>query len=222
MLNIILIDDDEAASMSIQLFLERQSLVQQLEHYTSLGQYFENMDIARGAPSSQEIILLDIELGNINSIDHIKKIRLLNPEAKILMLSGFLSQEYLYEAIRRGASGYVLKGGKQEALYGAIQAVSSGQHYYDPQISSIITKLIFNQKDFSESPEFKQANTSIDLTLRELQVVRGLKAGQTYQEIAIENNLSINTIRHYIKTLYRKLNVNNKIQLIQKLKGFKE
>lgn len=216
MIDIFIIDDDPAFAESIRLLLERREEIAEVKYFASLGYYLEKLDLSRKTTNTT-IVLLDIELGNINSIDHLKKIILLNPEARVLMLSGFLDSKYIAEAIKRGASGYMLKGSNEDQLMEAIHTVANGGHYFDPRTSTAIIELILAHKSSSSKGEEPELASS--LNMREKQVARGLIAGMTYQEVADQNNLSLNTIRHYVQTLYRKLNVHNKMQLIKKLSG---
>lgn len=217
MINIYIVDDDQPLVDSLHLLLDTIEGIKLVGSYHSLGYFFECFD-PKNQKGVQEVLLLDIELKSINSINHIQKIKLVAPDLKILMHSGFIKNEYLIQSIREGCNGYLLKGSGSETLINAIRVVAKNGSFLDPKVSQNIMEFLGSNHSVKHSEELSFINSDWDLSLRETQVARGLIQGLTYQEIADQNNLSINTIRHYVRSLYKKLEVNNKVMLMKKLK----
>jgi DNA-binding NarL/FixJ family response regulator len=217
MLKIVIIDDDQDQAETLRLLFDLHLKEKEIQIYDSLGIFFESIDLL-SSEENEQIIILDIELKHINSLDHIEKIQRFHPNAKILIYSGFISEHYLLSALKKGVCGYVLKGGDPQIIIEAVDTILRGDAYLDPKISAHVIN-IFQKKDIQALTKGKIFNLDIYLTLREQQVATGLMDGLSYQEIADANNLSINTIRHHVQSLYRKLKVNSKIELVKKLRN---
>lgn len=214
---IFLIDDDKEQADSLQLLVNTAPNLEFSSFYQSIGHFFEEFSLEE-ADCRDCVIILDIELRNINSLSHIQKIKRIAPQAKILIYSGHISNDYLIKAVRNGADAYLVKGSDPQFLFDAIHAIIAGEKFFDPKLSSNITELLLGTPVNPQVLEFS-TEMDVELHLREKQVARGLLDGLSYQEIADQNNLSINTIRHYVRSLYKKLEVNSKIDLIHKIKG---
>ena len=215
--HIIILDDNPDIAASLKSMLLASGKVEVVDYYRSIAKFFEYLP-DDDTPNFEPIIILDIELGPVNGLDHVKKIKLLVPGCSIIVYSGHLVEEYLLNGIKKGIQGYVVKGGDPQVIFNAIDAVSNGQYFLDPKTNPIVVKIIQQKTQIFDAPKGIEGLGS-DLTFREINIAKCLISGMTYQEAADSQNLSINTIRHYVQSLYRKLDVHNKMELINKLKG---
>lgn len=228
MKQIALIEDDQKLLKRMSSFLNSQNELKCVIAASSLGVFFECLD----EESKPDLLLLDIELSeDVNAITHIQKIKNLLPSIKILVIAGHNNSEHILRALRHGADSFYLKGPGLQKLLEAINSTLAGGAYLDPEAAVHMIPFLrgqilppvggsFMPASQGIAPPKGVAPSVLQLSLREQQVARGLMEGRSYKEIARKINLSVNTVRHYVKALYKKLGVNNKIQLSNKLKGY--
>lgn len=155
-----------------------------------------------------DVILMDIDMPGTNGIEGLKKIRAVNSNVKILMLTVFDDNKNVFDAIRNGANGYVLKKTAPAKLLEYIQEAASGGA---PMTASIATQVL---KMFSQITPSQ--NEDYNLSDREKQVLQLLVDGYSYKMIASEMFISIDTVRSHIKKIYEKLHVNSKSEAVAK------
>jgi DNA-binding NarL/FixJ family response regulator len=217
MKRIALIEDDELLLKRMTAFLNTQDNFECVLGVNSLGQFFELLsdDI------QIDILLADVELGeNINSLDHLQKVAALLPDVKILVITGHNDPAYIRRALQKGASSFYLKGSGLSKLLEAIETTCRGASYLAPEAAGHLIPLL-RQDELPAAPtlDHAEATDKIEsLTFREKQVAVRLADGYSYQEIADDIFISINTVRHYVKVLYEKFDVKNKTQLSHKIR----
>lgn len=160
-----------------------------------------------------DILLLDIELPGISGIQAIPKIKSKIPTVDIVMLTSFSDDETIFQAIRNGAMGYLLKDCTQSELQRMLIAVPNGGSPISPAIAR---KII----DYFNPPKttFLASRGEDALTKKEKLVIHSLVKGLTYQEIADQMDITINSVRHHVKNIYKKLHVQSRGKLIDKVK----
>ena len=226
MKRIALIEDDQLLLKRLIFFLNNQDGIECVLCANSLGNFFEKLTDDK----HPDLLLMDVELSEtVNTIAHISKVKALIPHSKVLIFTGHNHPDYIMRALKNGADGFYLKGSGLSKLLEAIDTTLAGGMYLSPQAVPHMVPFLRNQETISiapSSPPSHQSNTaaavseaSAFLSQRERQVAKRLVQGLSYKEIAQEINISVNTVRHYVKVLYKKFEVTNKIQLSHKIKA---
>ena len=161
-----------------------------------------------------DIVLMDINMPVLNGIETTEIVKQKYPHIKIIMLTVFDNDENIFNAIKAGADGYLLKEINAKDLHDGIIETLNGGAAMNPSIAMKTLKLLRNPIEI----ENQQEKEDIKLTERETDVLEQLSKGLSYQAIAENLILSHGTIRKHIENTYRKLQVHNKLEAVQKAK----
>ncbi len=159
-----------------------------------------------------EVVLMDIDMPIMNGIETVSHAHQSYPEIKFLMFTVFDDDEKVFEAIKSGAIGYLLKDEKVEVIIQSIkQIIEYGGSPMSPSIARKALKLLMNAP-IREKDEVEEDH---GLSKRELEILQGLVDGFDYKELADKLFISPHTVRTHINKIYQKLHVNNKTQAIK-------
>lgn len=161
-----------------------------------------------------DVILMDIEMPVLNGIEATELIKQKYPHIKIIMLTVFDNDEHIFNAIKAGADGYLLKEVNPKDLYNGIKETLNGGAAMTPSIALKTLKLLRNPIQIKNEKDKEE----ITLTVRETEVLEQLSKGLSYNAIADNLILSTGTIRKHIEHIYKKLQVHNKLEAVQKAK----
>ena len=164
-----------------------------------------------------DLILMDIEMPVMNGIEATQIIKTKYPQIKIIMLTVFDNDENIFNAIKAGADGYLLKEVNPKDLHQGILETLNGGATMTPSIAMKTLKLFRNPIDF----QTKNIEEDIKLTTREVEVLEQLAKGLKYNNIAENLFLSTGTVRKHVENIYTKLQVHNKLEAIAKAKNSK-
>lgn len=160
-----------------------------------------------------EVVLMDIDMPIMNGIETVSHAHQSYPEIKFLMFTVFDDDEKVFEAIKSGAIGYLLKDEKVEVIIQSIkQIIEYGGSPMSPSIARKALKLLMNAP-ILEKDEVEEEDHG--LSKRELEILQGLVDGYDYKELADKLFISPHTVRTHINKIYQKLHVNNKTQAIK-------
>lgn len=170
-----------------------------------------------GENHNLDVLLMDIEMPVLNGIEATAIIKQKYPQIKVIMLTAFDNDENIFNAIKAGADGYLLKEVNPTDLHQGIIETLNGGAAMNPSIALKTLKLLRNPIDFDAKTEEEE----IKLSIREIEVLEQLSKGLNYNQIADNLILSPSTVRKHIENIYTKLQVHNKLEAIQKAKSNK-
>jgi DNA-binding NarL/FixJ family response regulator len=154
-----------------------------------------------------DVMLMDIQLPGMTGIEGMKIFQEKYPEIEIIMLTVYHDSHKIFDSLKAGASGYLLKHTSLPEIKEAIDLLLSGGAPMSPQIA---------RKVITHFNETGQKQTESNLTAREQDIVNGLVDGLSYKMIADRLSISIDTVRAHIRNMYKKLHVNSKAEVIAK------
>jgi len=157
-----------------------------------------------------DVVFMDIEMPETNGLEGIRRIRSVNQQVKIIVLTVFEDNQNVFDAICGGANGYLLKKSSPEQIVEAIYDVLAGGA---PMTSSIANKVLKLLADSNLSAHQKQDH---GLTKREKEILQSLVNGNSYKMIAAEQQIMIDTVKSHLKKIYQKLQVHSQTEAVAK------
>ncbi|NTV50410.1 MAG: response regulator transcription factor [Geobacteraceae bacterium] len=190
-----------------------KSLVERSANYQTVGEAGSGAEAMKLVLELKpDLITMDVSLPDMSGIDVVRDILKVVPSAQILMLSMYPKLDYVSEAFKAGARGYVVKEATSARLIQALDTLCRGEFFVDGQVSQdIVAKLMAG----SANEAVIQDELYGLLTAREQQVLRMVAEGMTSREIATKVNLTIKTVENHRANLMKKLNVHSKMELVK-------
>jgi DNA-binding NarL/FixJ family response regulator len=179
-----------------------------------VGQAGSGEDIEAGIEETRpDVLLLDINLPDRSGLEVLKSIKMLDPELRVIILTGYPLDEHIFTALQRGADGFLSKNTSIDKVRDAVQAVYGGGSFLDPQAT---TKLVreFLKGAAGRGEAGKGENGKFRMTPREAEILKLLAKGLNNKEIAASIHVSENTIKRHLSNLFKKLKVRDRIQAI--------
>ena len=201
MIKIIICDDQEVVCQGLNAIL---STGEDLQVVGIGNNGMDALDLVK--KHSPDVVLMDLKMPVMNGIHATKAIKEEHPDTKVLVLTTYDADAWLFDAIRNGADGYLLKDTSREKLINAIQEVKDGQTPLDSKVAG----KLFNQLSRQALP----ADSTIgqDLTERETEILKAVSRGMTNADIAQHLFLSEGTVRNYVSAILTKLDVDDRTQ----------
>jgi DNA-binding NarL/FixJ family response regulator len=156
-----------------------------------------------------DMIILDISMPNLRRLEAIREAKIISQNSKILVLTMYRDEEYLYRAISIGSHGYLLKEDADTELFAAIEKIRQGRFYVSPNLFRELTR------KFIETHHKKHATLSEPLTIREQEVLKLVSEGVSSKEIADLLSLSVRTVEHHRANIMRKLHIKQTANLVK-------
>jgi DNA-binding NarL/FixJ family response regulator len=197
------VEDDPGLRESIRNFIHSAPGFQCLGDYASAEEAL--VEIPRHPPA---VVLMDINLPRMSGIECVKLLKAKLPGVQLMMLTVYENSDRIFEALAAGACGYLVKNTPPEKLLEAIQEIAGGG---SPMSSHIARKVVQ-----AFQPAARAMPNAEHLAPREQEVLVLLSKGRAYKQIAAEMNLSMGTIRTYIRRIYEKLHVNCRTDAVVK------
>lgn len=159
-----------------------------------------------------DLAIIDISMPGLNGIEAIRRIRENHPAMKLLILSIHHDQEYVYQVLRAGANGYVLKDAGKKELFAAVRAVAAGTSFFSPGISKMMIREFVAR---ARAERGVPVRSSASLTPRENEVLRYIAEGLTNHQIADKLRLSVRTVGTHRTNLMQKLDIHDVARLVK-------
>jgi DNA-binding NarL/FixJ family response regulator len=192
----------------------RESLVECLGRAPGLrcvGAHATGEEGLRDIPKENpDVVLMDINLPGMNGIQCVARLKARMPKIQVLMLTTYDEGDLIFDSLRAGANGYLLKNMPQQELVQAVQQVNAGGAPMSLQIARKVINHFHKAKPASELEQ---------LTARELEILRLLAKGHLYKEIADHLAISMSTVRTHVSAVYEKLHVHSRTEAAMKLVG---
>lgn len=200
-MKILLCDDQAVIRDGLEMLL---TLEKDMQVVGSASDGAEAIELA--AQKQPDLILMDLKMPSVNGIEATRDIRARFPHIKILVLTTYDDDEWVFDAIRAGASGYLLKDTPRQKIIEAIRGTMDGKSFLDPAVAGkLMNQISSNQKQPASILAEK-------LTERELDVLRLLAKGFNNSDIARQLHLSEGTVRNHVSAILEKLGVSDRTQ----------
>nr|WP_314465248.1 response regulator transcription factor [uncultured Clostridium sp.] len=207
MIKVLIADDQELIRQSLQIVLNSR------KDMTVTDVAADGQEVMRCIRKNKpDVILMDVRMPKMDGVQCTKLIKESHPQIKIIILTTFDDDEYVYNALKYGASGYLLKGVSMEELANAITTVYNGWAMINPDITAKVLRLFSQMAKADYSITVKEKNMD-ELTKTEWKIIAQVEKGASNREIAGALNLSEGTVRNYLSTILNKLNLRDRTQL---------
>lgn len=210
MIRIAIVDDKRMNRIDRALELEYTGEIKVLFTCQNGLEFLERMQEIN-KEDRPEIVLMDIDMPEKNGIDTVCDAKVIYPEIEFLMLTVFDDDEKIFEAVKAGASGYLLKDESSDSIITFLKQV---KEFRTVPMSPAIARKALRLLTKTSSPDAKPQKDT-DLSERELEVLKGLVDGYDHKEIAERLFVSPHTVRNQISSIYKKLHVNGKVDAVK-------
>jgi two-component system response regulator DevR len=200
-LRIVIVDDHEVVRLGLRTLLENHP------NFTVVGEAAAVKEaVQKTLLLRPDVVVMDVRLLGGSGIDACRQIVAQAPEIKVIMLTSYAEDELLFDAIAAGACGYVLKQIGSDDLVRALESVGRGEALLDPTL----TQRVFAR--VREAARKEHAEAFVDLTDQEMRILSHVAEGKTNREIAEVLYLGEGTVRNYVSSILRKLNLTNRAE----------
>lgn len=200
-MKILICDDQAVVRDGLELLLQ---LERDFEVVGAASDGAEAVELT--AKKSPDLVLMDLKMPGMNGIEATRQIRARHPEVKVLVLTTYDDDQWVFDAIRAGASGYLLKDTPREEIVRAIRGTLAGKSFVDPGVAGKLLDQVASKQVQPETLLTKK------LTEREVDVLRLIARGLNNPEIAARLHLSEGTVRNHVSAILTKLEVTDRTQ----------
>ena len=207
MIKVLIADDQELIRESLKIVLSSYKDIEVVDAVDDGFAVLESMKKVQ-----PDLVLMDIRMPKMDGVLCTKAVKENYPNVKVIILTTFDDDDFIFKALQYGASGYILKGISMEDLYQAIVTVNKGNAMINPDVATKVVKL-FSQMAQSNSAIQVQGNSVENISKAEWKIIQQIGFGLSNKEIAAKLFLSEGTVRNYLSTILSKLNLRDRTQL---------
>lgn len=207
MIKVLLADDQELIRQSLSFVMSRQ---EDIEMVGTAANGCEALELVE--EKQPDVVLLDIRMPEMDGVECTRRIKQEFPGIKVIILTTFDDDDYVFDALRYGASGYLLKGVSVDGLTNAVREAARGGSIIAPDVASKVLQMFSRMAQGDVQVRVNKKN-ALELTKMEWQVIREVGCGLSNKEIAGRLYLSEGTVRNYISSILRKLELRDRTQL---------
>jgi RNA polymerase sigma factor (sigma-70 family) len=202
---VLLVDDDDLMRAGLRAVLSSDDSV------TVVGEGADgrgSVDLVRA--SGPDVVLMDVRMPDLDGISATREILAVSPEVKVVILTTFEQDDYIFGALRAGASGFLLKRTKPEELIAAVHTIAAG----DSLLSPSVTRRVIEQMAEQPAPERAADQRLDELTPREREVLELIARGLSNSEIAAALVVEQSTVKTHVKRILMKLRLRDRVQAV--------
>lgn len=203
MINVLIADDHAVVRAGLRTLIYSEPLLKLVGEATGGYEAIEMV-----TSTQPDILVLDLSMPDLDGISVTKQLLPENPDLRILILTVHDDEAFIKEAIKLGASGYILKGAAENELISAIHIVMRGDLYVDP---SMMRTLLEESNQSSNAAH----NSLVALTPREIEILKLIVEGYTNRQIGEELNISVRTVEGHRSNLSVKLGLHSRVELVR-------
>ena len=203
-IRVLLVDDHSILREGIKALLENQNGIEVVAEAENGREA-----VLKATQFEPNVVVLDISMPLMDGLEATRQMKKESPEIKILVLTMHDDEEYFFQLLRAGASGYVTKKAVGRELATAIEAVYSGESYFCPSMSKYLLS------DYLRLDKATEHIEQVELTFREREIVKLIAEGYTNQQIADSLHRSVKTIESHRSNILRKLDIHDTIELVK-------
>ncbi|MCB0013304.1 MAG: response regulator transcription factor [Anaerolineales bacterium] len=208
MIRVLICDDQDVVRKGLQIILSHS------EGLEVIGQAVNGLDgVQQALAQKPDVVLMDLKMPELNGIHATRRIRHALPETRVVILTTFDGDEWVFDAIRAGASGYILKDADGEEIVQAIRDAAEGKARLDSQIAGKILTAFNNIEPQKRSADPNDPLLE-ELTEREMSILRLMAQGKSNADIAAELFLANGTVKNNVSNIMSKFHANDRTQAV--------
>ncbi len=207
MIKVLIADDQALIRESLQIVLSAHD---DIEVVAAVGDGLEVIETLKNC--HPDVILMDIRMPKMDGVLCTRQVKEQHPDIKIIILTTFDDDDFIFSALKYGASGYMLKGVSTDELHQAIITVSSGGAMINPDIATKVFKIFSRMAQSNFAIQVEENNVD-DLSKVEWRIIQQIGFGLSNKEIASKLFLSEGTVRNYLSNILSKLSLRDRTQL---------
>lgn len=212
MTRVLIVDDQAIVRRGLGVILQHQPGIEVVGCAADGQEALEQV-----AVTAPDVVLMDLKMPRLNGIQATARIVEQHPAVKVVVLTTYDSEEWVFDAIRAGASGYLLKDSDSQDIVAAVQGAADGEVRLDPAIAGKVLQEFNRLKGLARPPGLPGRGTNDlppveELTARELSILQEMAQGKSNREIADTLFLAEGTVKNYVSIIISKLQANDRTQ----------
>lgn len=206
---VVLVDDDPMVRMGLRMMLSGSDGVEVVAEGQDGDQVVDLFVQHR-----PDVVLVDIRMARVDGLTATRELVAAHPEARVMVLTTFDTDDYVVEALRAGARGFVLKDTPPQRLVASVHEVAAGDHALSPAVTALLVQQVSNAPQAAPDDRAARAKERLgQLTEREREVAVAVAGGGSNADIARELYMSVPTVKAHVSSILAKLDLANRVQV---------